>query len=291
MLSCHWFGPHLPYLVPDAYYDLYDPDSVPLPASMAETFAGKPDVQRRYSEYWSSDSFDAAAWRKLIAVYWGYVTLIDHQVGRILDALKEHGLWDDTAVFFTADHGEFTGAHRLNDKGPAMYEDIYRIPALARVPGAPAQVSDAFATLTDLNPTILDLAGLPAPERCDGESLLPLLRGDEAGAAAVRDRQEVVAEFHGHHFPYAQRMIRDHRYKLVHNPESVHELYDLAADPYELHNVYEAPAYAGVRRDLAARLYRELLRRGDPAHSWMGYTADIGDGRAPDVDGVAEEIA
>ncbi|WP_328335710.1 MULTISPECIES: sulfatase-like hydrolase/transferase [unclassified Streptomyces] len=287
MLSCHWYGPHLPYLIPDHYYDMYDPDDVPLPASMAETFAGKPEVQRQYSAYWSSDGFDAAAWRKLIAVYWGYVTMIDHQVGRILAALDDHGLRDGTAVFFTADHGEFTGAHRLNDKGPAMYEDIYRIPAIARVPGAPAQVSDAFANLIDLNPTILELAGAPLPDRCDGRSLLPLLHGGPAGDT----RDEIVAEFHGHHFPYAQRMLRDRRYKLVHNPESVHELYDLETDPHELHNVYGAPAYAGVRRDLTVRLYRELLRRGDPASSWMSYMADIGGDRAPDVDGVAEEVA
>ncbi|MEU9709774.1 sulfatase-like hydrolase/transferase [Streptomyces sp. NPDC047967] len=292
MLSCHWFGPHLPYLVPDAYYDLYDPDTVPLPPSMAETFAGKPEVQRSYSAYWSSDAFDAAAWRKLIAVYWGYVTLIDEQIGRILEALKAHGLWDDTAVVFTADHGEFTGAHRLNDKGPAMYDDIYRVPAVCRVPGAPARTSDAFATLIDLNPTLLDIAGLPAPDPCDGSSLLPLVRGDDTPEArAVEDRDEIVAEFHGHHFPYAQRMIRDRRHKLVHNMDGVHELYDLASDPHELRNVYASPLYAEVRRDLAGRLYRELLRRGDPAHSWMGYTADIGRGRAPDVDGVADEIA
>ncbi|MCX4728756.1 sulfatase-like hydrolase/transferase [Streptomyces sp. NPDC090052] len=287
MLSCHWYGPHLPYLIPDHYYDMYDPDDVPLPASMAETFAGKPAVQRQYSAYWSSDGFDAAAWRKLIAVYWGYVTMIDHQVGRILAALDDHGLRDGTAVFFTADHGEFTGAHRLNDKGPAMYEDIYRIPAIARVPGAPAQVCDAFANLIDLNPTILELAGAPLPDRCDGQSLLPLLHGGPSGDT----RDEIVAEFHGHHFPYAQRMLRDRRYKLVHNPESVHELYDLETDPHELHNVYEAPAYAGIRRDLTVRLYRELLRRGDPAYSWMSYMADIGGDRAPDVDGVAEEVA
>lgn len=287
MLSCHWYGPHLPYLIPDSYYDLYDPDDVPLPASMAETFAGKPEVQRQYSAYWSSDAFDAAAWRKLIAVYWGYVTMIDHQAGRLIEALKGHGLWDDTAVFFTADHGEFTGAHRLNDKGPAMYEDIYNIPGIARIPGAPAQVSDDFASLIDLNPTILELAGAPVPDLCDGTSLLPLLHGADSGDT----RDEIVAEFHGHHFPYSQRMLRDRRHKLVHNPESVHELYDLETDPHELHNVYEAPAYAEVRRDLTVRLYRELLRRGDPAYTWMSYMADIGGDRAADVDGVAEEVA
>ncbi|ROO85775.1 arylsulfatase A-like enzyme [Actinocorallia herbida] len=286
MLSCHWYGPHLPYLIPDAYYDLHDPDEVELPASMAETFAGKPDVQRRYAEYWSADSFDAAAWRKLIAVYRGYVSLIDAQVGRLLDRLRELDLWDDTAVVFTADHGEFTGAHRLNDKGPAMYEDIYRIPGIVRVPGAGPRVVDDFATLIDLNPTLLELAGLPPQRPCDGTSLLPLITGSGAGG-----RDHVVAEFHGHHFPYSQRMFRDRRHKLVFNPESVHELYDLETDPHELHNVYDAPAYSGVRRDLTVRLYRELVERGDPAYTWMSYMADIGTDRAPDVDGVADEVA
>ncbi|MEK8145467.1 sulfatase/phosphatase domain-containing protein [Streptomyces sp. M10(2022)] len=89
----------------------------------------------------------------------------------------------------------------------------------------------------DLNPTILELAGAPVPDLCDGTSLLPLLRGEPAGGT----RDEVFAEFHGHHFPYSQRMLRDRRHKLVHNPESVHELYDLVTDPHELHNVYGRP--------------------------------------------------
>ena len=286
VLSCHWYGPHLPYLIPDHYYDMYDPALVPLPASMAETFDGKPDVQRRYAEYWSADHFDADAWRKLIAVYWGYVTMIDDQIGRLIAALREHGLWDETAVMFTADHGEFTGAHRLNDKGPAMYEDIYNIPGIVRVPGMAPTVVDQFATLIDLNPTILELAGLPPMQPCDGVSVLPLVNGE-----TVEGRDEVYAEFHGHHFPYSQRMIRDRRYKLVFNPESVNELYDFEADPHELQNVYEAPVYADVRREMTLRLYRELLRRGDPAYTWMSYMSDIGTGRAPDVDGVADEVA
>jgi arylsulfatase A-like enzyme len=211
--------------------------------------------------------------------------MIDEQAGRILDRLRHHGLRDDTAVVFTADHGEFTGSHRLNDKGPAMYEDIYRIPGIIRVPGAPVRTVDEFATLIDLHATILDLAGLPTGTPCDGRSVLPLIKGEDD------PRPEVVAEFHGHHFPYSQRMIRDRRHKFVFNPESVHELYDLEADPHELRNVYTAPAYADVRRDMTLRLYRELVRRGDPAYTWMSYMSDIGTGRAPDVDGVADEVA
>ncbi|GAA4200131.1 sulfatase-like hydrolase/transferase [Actinocatenispora rupis] len=281
-LSLHFFGPHLPYLIPDEYYDLVDPATVELPASFAETFAGKPEVQRNYSTYWSADSFDADEWRKLIAVYHGYGAMIDAEIGRVLAVLTELGLDDDTAVFFTADHGEFTGAHRLNDKGPAMYDDIYRIPFLLRVPGAAAgRTDERFVTLTDATATILDLAGLD-PDLCpdarpagcppDGRSLLPLVRDEPVDGW----RSELVAEFHGHHFHYQQRMLRDERYKLVVNAESVNELYDLVADPYELVNVYPAPHLAPVRRDMLRRLHTALTERGDDVFArWMLAISDL----------------
>jgi arylsulfatase A-like enzyme len=286
MLTASFFGPHLPYLIPDAWFDLYDPADVTLPASFAESFAGKPDVQRRYSEYWGVDGLDDDTWRKLIAVYWGYVSMIDRCVGRLLDALDAHGLWGSTNIVFVADHGEFTGAHRLNDKGPAMYEDIYRVPAFIRVPGLPAQRCDAFASLVDLAPTFLEMAGVPVSQQGDGRSLMPLLRGE----SPVDWRSEIVAEFHGHHFSYAQRMIRDRRHKLVFNPESINELYDLAEDPHELRNVHDVPGYRGVRDDLTERLYRELVARGDPAFTWMTYMAPIGSARVGDIDGVADHV-
>ncbi|TWP33943.1 sulfatase-like hydrolase/transferase [Leekyejoonella antrihumi] len=285
-LTSSWFGPHLPYLIPSKYFDMYDPALVELPASMAETFDGKPPIQRRYSEYWSTDAFDADQWRKLIAVYWGYVTMIDNCIGILLDELETLGIEDSTAVIFTADHGEFTGAHRLNDKGPAMYEDIYRIPGLIHVPGKPAQRRREFASLVDLAPTILDLAGVEPVEAHDGRSLVPILSGDD-----VPDwRQQLVAEFHGHHFPHSQRMLREDRYKLVYNPESTNELYDLEIDPHELHNVFTAPSYRSVRQDMELRLYRELVQRDDPASAWMTYMTYVGEDRAPDVDGVADQV-
>ncbi|MEW1861254.1 sulfatase-like hydrolase/transferase [Streptomyces sp. NPDC088194] len=269
-LSLHFYGPHLPYLIPDEYYDLIDPAVVELPDSFAENFQGKPPVQQQYSTYWSADSFSPDEWRKLIAVYWGYVSMIDAEIGRVLDVLDELGQTDRTAVFFTADHGEFTGAHRLNDKGPAMYDDIYRIPGLLRVPGAPAgRVDDHFTTLTDCTATILDLAGLDPSAAVDGSSLLPLVHGQEAADW----RTDLVAEFHGHHFHYQQRMLRTPDFKLVVNPESVNELYDLRRDPHELTNVHEVPAYDQVRRDLSLRLYEALTARGDTVFAkWMAAT-------------------
>ncbi|HEY8455968.1 MAG TPA: sulfatase-like hydrolase/transferase [Actinopolymorphaceae bacterium] len=272
-LACHWFGPHLPYCLPESYYYRYDPTSVELPASVAETFEGKPRVQRHYSAHWTFDTLSESQWRQLIAAYWGYVSLIDEQVGRILQALDELGLADSTTVFFTADHGEFTGSHRLHDKGPAMYDDIYRIPLLVRMPGAAAgRHVDAFVTLTDLTPTFLDLAGLPVPGHYDGRSLLPFLRGQTPSDW----RDHVVAEFHGHHFPYPQRMIRTHRHKLIINPADENELYDLQSDPHELHNRYHDPALAGVRRELMGRLYTILCDRGDNFYHWMTSMFEVG---------------
>ncbi|MBL1286580.1 sulfatase-like hydrolase/transferase [Streptomyces sp. NPDC057067] len=270
-LATHFFGPHLPYLLPDAYFDLYDPELVELPPSVAETFEGKPPVQRNYSAHWAFDTIPIETTRKLIAVYWGYVTLIDEQIGRILTRLDELGLSEDTSVFFTADHGEFTGAHRLHDKGPAMYEDIYRIPGIIRIPGAAPQVRDELVSLTDCTATLLELAGCDPSPAVDSRSLVPLVKGETPDWPG-----ELVAEFHGHHFPYPQRMIRDDRYKLVVNPESVNELYDLEADPHELSNRYTHPEFDAVRARLMRRLYVLLRDRGDNFYHWMTSMYDIG---------------
>jgi arylsulfatase A-like enzyme len=272
-MATHFFGPHLPYLLPPDYLEMYSKDLVTLPASMSETFERKPTVQKRYSQHWTFDTLSADTWRWLIAAYWGYVTLIDQQVGRILDALRTLGLADTTNVVFTADHGEFTGSHRLHDKGPAMYDDIYRIPAILRVPGQSPRREERFASLLDYTATILDIAGLEPDPDADGTSLLPLARGEDPGG---QWRDAVLAEFHGHHFPYPQRMIRTATAKLIVNPESLNELYDLDHDPDELSNVYDDPAYAGIRDDLLHRLYTELRDRGDNFHHWMTTMYPVG---------------
>jgi arylsulfatase A-like enzyme len=271
-LALNFFGPHLPYIVPDEYFDLVDPETVPLPKSIAETFAGKPPVQANYSAHWTFDTMPIELTRKLIAVYWGYVTLIDEQIGRVLAVLDELGLRDDTAVFFTCDHGEFTGSHRLHDKGPAMYEDIYRTPGIIRIPGAPPQVRDEFVSLLDCTATILDLAGIPSASTVDSRSLVPIVRGERPPWPP-----DIVGEFHGHHFPYPQRMLRDERYKLVINPDSTNELYDLEIDPDELLNVYRHPEMAPVRRRMLRRLYELLVARDDRFYHWMTSMYEVGD--------------
>lgn len=272
-LHLHYFGPHLPYFIPDEYYDLIDPDDVVLPGSFHETFANKPQVQRNYATYWSTGSFSQQQWRKIIAIYRGYVALIDHFVGEVMAGLEGLNLTEDTSVFFTADHGEFTGAHRLNDKGPAAYDDILKVPFLVRVPGCAHEgQSDALVSLLDLPATILDLAGLEAEEVLDGRSLLDL--DPRRNAAPWRD--DLVCEFHGHHFPLQQRILITHHHKLVVSPESLNELYDRVEDPHELVNRYEDPDYEEIRLVLTRRLHHLLQQRGDRAFAnWMLATTDF----------------
>ncbi|MGN6243287.1 MAG: sulfatase-like hydrolase/transferase [Motilibacteraceae bacterium] len=272
-LALHFYGPHLPYILPDEFFDLVDPADVELPRSVTETFQGKPPVQRNYSAHWTFDTMPIEVTRKLIAVYWGYVALIDQQIGRVMQAMERLGLVEDTAVFFTCDHGEFTGSHRLHDKGPAMYEDIYRTPGIIRVPGMPeGVVREEFVSLLDCTATILELAGVDADQAVDSRSLLPLISGEE-----VAWEDDIVCEFHGHHFPYPQRMLRTERYKLVVNPDSVNELYDLHVDPDELLNVYEHPEMADVRSAMMRRLYTVLRDRGDKFYHWMTSMYDVGE--------------
>jgi arylsulfatase A-like enzyme len=265
-LACHFFGPHLPYFLPREVLERYDPGLVERHPSMAETFAGKPAVHRRYNEHWAVDSYPWPVWQRVVAAYWGYTSLIDEQIGRILGELERLGLADDTAVFFSADHGAFVGNHRLADKGPMMYDDTYRINLIARWPGVTPQgaVCDAPVTLVDLMPTCLEVAGVPVPEHLDARSLAPLLRDPQAEWSDA-----AFAEFHGHHFPYPQRMIRTRTHKLVVNPPDVNELYDLEADPYELNNVYGHPAYRDIQRELMSRLYQHLRQAGDNFHHWL----------------------
>lgn len=271
-LQLNFFGPHLPYVLPNEYFDLIDPEQITLPKSIAETFQGKPTVQANYSAHWAFDTMPLEVTRKLVAVYWGYVALIDHEIGRVMEAMRELGLVDSTAVFFTSDHGEFTGSHRLHDKGPAMYEDIYRTAGIMRMPGGvQGQVRDEFVSLLDCTATILDLAGLDASPAVESRSLVPLAQG-----AHPDWDEDIVCEFHGHHFPYPQRMLRTTRYKLIVNPESVNELYDLQCDPDELLNIHNHPEMAEVRQALTTRLYQRLRERGDNFYHWMTTMFEVG---------------
>ncbi len=147
------------------------------------------------------------------------------------------------------------------------------MPFIAHIPGlSKVGRSEKFVSLIDLPATVLEIAGLDTSLVEDGRSIVDLTRGKD-----VPDwREDIVCEFHGHHFPLQQRMIRTKDFKLVISPESINELYDLRLDPAEMNNVYTVPTYDVIRRELATELYRQLRGQGDYSFAkWMAAVTDF----------------
>ena len=256
----NFWGPHNPHVIPAPYDTMYDPATIGEPPSAGDTFDGKPDVQRRFSQYWGMYGAPWSAWQQHIAHYLGYVTLIDEQVGRIRAALEESGQWDNTLVVFAADHGEMLGRHQQIDKGPFAYDDIYRVPMIATGPGvARGHECHELVYLQQLFGTFVDTAtGDPPLEHDFGQSLRPLMAGD-TGLAGAAGHDAVFTTFDSLvrlHFPH--RAVRTRTHKYVYNTTDRCELYDLERDPHEMRNVVDDPAYADVKAELKARLLEHL---------------------------------
>ncbi|ELZ34005.1 sulfatase [Halogeometricum pallidum JCM 14848] len=265
-----FLGPHHPYVVPEPYASMYDPDDIDPWPSYAETFEGKPRVHEEYTRYRGVEEFDWETWAELVAKYFGFMTFIDDQVGRILDALEAHGLDEETAVVHAADHGDFTGSHRQFNKGPLMYEQTYRIPLVVRDPTRETvDEIDAFVRLQDLMPTFLEWADAEVPSELHARSLLPLLAGDEPDDWP----DSVYAQYHGDEFGlYSQRMLRTERYKFVYNGPDRNELYDLRTDPHELRNLVDHPHYEDEKRELQETLAEWMDEVADPLGKWVPKT-------------------
>mgnify|MGYP005834591435 CR=1 FL=1 len=254
--------PHLPNVVPEPYASMYPPATIPPWPSFPDSLAGKPYMQAQQRRTWGIDGWGWDKWAPIVARYLGELTLMDAQIGRILAALDALGLAESTLVIYTSEHGDLCGGHGMIDKHYVMYDDLTRVPLIMRWPGriAPGTCCDAFVShALDLATTFCELAGAPVPETFRGLSLLPLLAG-----ASDNGRMDIYATYHGNQFGlYSERMVRDRRWKYVWNATAEDELYDLEADPGELHNLAADPA----ARDGLARLRRRLV-------AWMEATHD-----------------
>jgi iduronate 2-sulfatase len=238
--------PHLPFSAPRKYWDLYDPEKLPLsfvegPPAGAPRVANKTNGElANYKPVPESGVADAMLARQLIHGYYASVSYVDAQIGRVLDELDRLGLAESTLVVLWGDHGFHLGDHGLWTKH-TNYEQANRIPLIVAAPdvAAPGSATKQLAESVDIYPTLAELAGLPAPDGpqpIDGLSLVPVLRDP---AARVRD--------HAYHtYPKGKlgRAIRTERYRLVEwnemgrPPEAAElELYDYQADPLETKNV------------------------------------------------------
>lgn len=272
-LWASFFDPHPPYLAPEPWDTMYDPDAVTVP----EVTPGEHDRNPPHFGLTQEENPDFSPWKgeqinhgfhshrrdrealaKDIAVYYGMTSLLDKYVGKILNSLDALGLAENTLVVFTSDHGHFYGQHGLTAKGPFHYEDVIRVPFLVRLPGkVPAgKRSSALQSLVDLPQTFLEACGMEEPPGMAGVSQWKTWTGDVAAA-----RDHITVENRHQEEAIHVKTYVDSRYKItVYYNRTYGELFDLEADPGETHNLWDDPG----SQDLKARLMMQLI------HAEMG---------------------
>ncbi len=278
--------PHPPYMVAEPYASMYDPKDIPEPPYREGEFDNKPFRQRyvrrfqTYEDYFKEYGADGV--KKLRAVYYGMMTFIDDQVGRLLKRLEELGLRRNTIIVFGTDHGDYTGDHRLIRKSPTLYDSIMHIPLLFNWPGRirPRQARQTMISVVDFAPTVLDLLGLEIPEPMQGISAAPFLLGNADGV-----RQEIFGEYGtpgepfstvnesefaklkaqrtGHLSPPAMqgrfKGVRTLKWKYIHYTNDEGELYDVEKDPDELTNLFYEKDHASLIEQMKGRILNWLV--------------------------------
>jgi len=257
--------PHAPLAPSPERAQMYRPEEIDLPASARDLFerrfATKPAFQRAHVAQRRSYPYvpvDEAELRRHLAHYYTLISIIDEQIGRVLEELRAQGELERTIVIYTSDHGDFAGEHGLMQKNLGLYESIHRIPLLLWYPGCPAgRRIDALVESVDLYPTLCELTGLPLPSdvEIDGRSLVPVV---EAGAPG---KEAVVCEWSRPAPSPMVHAVRTASFRLVfYGFGQEGELYDRRDDPDELLNHYDDPAYAAIRLELTERLLDHVMR-------------------------------
>ena len=265
---CVWASfadPHHPFDAPLPWSRLHAPEEVDLPPHRTQdldrrpwwhraSLEGKPQIQEDMAEFRSRFSrvppMSDEQLREIIANYYGMISLIDHNVGRILIELRRLGLEENTVVIYSADHGDWLGDHGLLLKGPMLYEGLARVGCIVEGPGVPAgrTVDDPVSTV-DLAATMLDFAGAEPLAPMHSRSLRPLMTADGESRDAAYAEWDLRPSRNGTELQL--RMVRTKRYKLtVDLISGAGELYDLEADPHEMDNLFDDPAAVEVRAEL-----------------------------------------
>lgn len=276
-VMCSIQDPHSPFAAPTPYCDHYDPADVPPPIgrdgelddlpphfrAMVETnittSGNKGEAMNRTDPYYA----------ECAAQYYGLIDLIDDQVGRVMNALRNNGLEENTIVLFIADHGEALGDHGLWGKGPYHIDGVIRVPMLASWPGQFLQGYEHAGPvgLLDFAPTILDLAGVEAlnhaspetrnaPSAMSGRSLVPIMRGEDTDTDS-----DAIVEMDEDYLGFKMRTLVTKRHRLTcYSGQPYGELFDLENDPDELYNLWNDPASAAVKDQLRVRLLDRLMQ-------------------------------
>ncbi len=252
LLMVGFIKPHHPFDPPAPWSRMYAPESLSLPPGWTETV---PPQDAAWSRgYFDYTAMTEVAFRRVLAMYYASISQIDHHVGRMIDALKARGRYDDTLIVYTSDHGDYMGHHHRALKGNHMYDPLVKVPLILKLPDRAAEgaASDALVSNVDLAPTLLSAAGCEPPQTMPGIDLLACPQGREA----------VFAE------DGRQYMVRTRTHKLLlAEDDSAGQFFDLRRDPMELSNLI---GREGCRRlvDEHARLLARwaLFDARTPAH-------------------------
>jgi len=253
--------PHDPRIAPPEFMALYDPAKVTLSKNFLPEHPFDNGELKVRDEMLAAHPRTPEEMRRHLADYYGTITHLDHEIGRVLDTVRQRGWMDNTVVIFSSDQGLAVGGrHGLMGK-QNLYEHV-KPPLIFAGPGIPHGRSDALVYLYDLFPTICALAGAPVPSVVEGKSLLPIVAGRPAKVrdwlfGAYRD---------------CQRMVRDERWKLIeYNAAGTRntQLFDLQNDPDEVHNLAGAPQHAATLQRLRVLLVKARQEFGDPCPSFL----------------------
>lgn len=253
VLFVSFVAPHFPLTAPKEYFDRYHDDpTLPLPKLYEPALRGDHPYLKEYGECFAYDDHFKTRddVRRALAGYFGLVSFLDANIGRLRATLEDTGLSHKTRVIYVSDHGDNLGSRGLWGKS-TMYEESVGVPLVMAGSNIPAGlVVETPVSLVDLHPTILETVGLPKAPRHDGlpgVSLYDLIRGDQPDRA-------IFSEYHGMGSTAALFMIRDRRYKYVHYLSHPDQLFDLATDPEELCDLIADPGHQLIRERLKQRL-------------------------------------
>ena len=265
---CSFPDPHHPFSPPRPYCDMYSPEEIEFaPARREGELADLPDYfEESYRGrigtgglHGDPSRITDEDYREIHALTYGMISMVDAQVGRVVSALEEMSLLEDTIIVFMSDHADLMGDHWLINKGPYLFRGLVRVPTIWRMPkglGGGRECS-GLVSAVDFCPTVLNLAGVPASEGMQGKSYEGILSG-----AAEQTRDSVLIEYDESYISDRLRQLRTRDWAITAHLER-HDglLFDLKNDPDELHNLWDDPGAQGAKSGLLAELHRQI---GDP---------------------------
>lgn len=268
---CLWVSfpdPHHPFDAPEPWASLHRPEDVDLPVHRRRNLNARPwwhkaaleseipaehrEIRQKYSRL---GELSDEHLREVIANTYGQIALIDHSVGRILTALESCGLADNTYVVFTSDHGDWLGDHGMVLKGPMPFEGLLNVRAIVKGPDVPIGkvIHEPLSTL-DMGATFMDWAGARSLMPIHGRSMRGVIGGAESRDCSLSEWELLPGRVG---VGLSLRTVRTRTAKLTMELQSgTGEMYDLAADPHELTNLFDRPEHKALQRSLTDLLLR-----------------------------------